>query len=663
MIRRRSVYALVILFGAVILVLAYGGIESSRKNMLKLLQQEGASIMQALMTSARNNLAASTIFEEAATDRLVDISSLLGDLLNQGDRSIDSLASWQRRFQLERIDLVVDSNKIVASSDIKIVGTPVTGDSDLISVLDSVATDNRRMAVAPPMPSALPQDDYTFLALRTRHGVMLITAKARKLTDYQQSLGIGFVVRQLGGQPGIDYVVLQSSSGIVLASRDVQRLMAIEADTFLTNALESEDIATRIYEFQGKRDLEVVRSFKSDLLPSGILRIGMSLDVYDQLYSSSLKQLGIISIVLFVLGIVGSYAATSIKKLQVVEGSLEQLQSITDEIVQSLEAGVVAIDRGGLLTLFNPRAERLFGKTSKAIIGKHYSTVFPDDLLSLQKIEQQPDQVRRGEIRFSPTPGDLRHLLISTVPIYGRQETYSGAVALVYDLTEIRKLEENARAAERLSELGSLAAGVAHEIRNPLNAISIATQRLASEFTPADDVDEYRSFLKTISEEIARLNTIIKDFLSLARAGHVAKVLVDLREYLDDILSLARLETEKQGITIEMDIDPGMTVNLDKLEMKKVFLNLIKNAEQAISDSGKISFRAAKLASGLTAIDISNSGASIPPDVSSKMWQPYFTTRKDGTGLGLAICRRIVADHGGTIELLEGSPTTFRIVV
>ncbi|MCX6830754.1 MAG: ATP-binding protein [candidate division Zixibacteria bacterium] len=650
MIRRRAILALTILFGGIILILAYSGIESSRKNMLRLLRQEGESLMQALVTSARNNLASSTIVEEAATERLVDISTLLGALLNGSATGIDALGDWQKRYRLERIDLVDGSCRISASSVRESVGDTVSGDPDMLAVLDSVLLESRSLAVARPMPSALPQDDYTYLALRTKRGVMLLSAKVKKLTDYQEWLGIGFVLRQLGDQPGIDYVVLQSSSGIVLASRSIQQMVAVEADSFLADALESEQTTSRIYNFEGRRLLEVVRAFKSDVLPSGLLRLGMSLDVYDQLYAGSLKQLAILSLVLFVLGIVGSYAATSFKRLQVAEVNLEQLQSVTDEIVQSLEAGVVAVNREGMITIFNPQAERLFAKSAAAIMNQPYRSIFADDLLSLGKIESRSQQAHRGEVRYSSTPTQLRHLLVSSVPICGKDNTYSGAVALVYDLTEIKQLEENARAAERLTELGSLAAGVAHEIRNPLNAISIATQRLRSEFEPNTNAAEYQSFLRTIAEEIDRLNTIIKDFLSLARSGHIEKVLVDLQGYFDDIVTLARLESEKQHIAIAVDIEPGLTaVRLDRQEMKKVFLNLIKNAVQAIDTHGTIGITAWKQSSGQVAIDISNSGQPITPDVRDRIWQPYFTTRKDGTGLGLAICRRIIADHGGTI--------------
>jgi PAS domain S-box-containing protein len=663
MIRRRAILALTILFGGIILILAYGGIESSRKNMLRLLRQEGESLMQALVTSARNNLASSAIVEEAATERLIDISTLLGTLLNGSAASTDSLGDWQKEYRLERIDLVDGLCRISASSVHESVADTVSGDPNMLAVLDSVLLESRTMAVSRPMPSALPQDDYTYLALRTKRGVMLLSAKVKKLTDYQEWLGIGFVVRQLGEQPGIDYVVLQSANGIVLASRNIQQMVAIEADSFLTDALESEQTTSRVYSFEGRRLLEVVRAFKSDVLPSGVLRLGMSLDVYDQLYASSLRQLAILSLVLFVLGIVGSYAATSFKRLQVAEVNLEQLQSVTDEIVQSLEAGVVAVNREGIITIFNPQAERLFAKSAAAILNQPYRGTFAEDLLALDKIESHSQETYRGEVRYSSTPTQLRHLLVSSVPICGKDNTYSGAVALVYDLTEIRRLEENARAAERLTELGSLAAGVAHEIRNPLNAISIATQRLRSEFEPNTNAAEYQSFLRTIAEEIDRLNTIIKDFLSLARSGNIEKVLVDLRGYIDDIVVLARLESEKQHIAIAVDIEPGLTVDLDRQEVKKVFLNLIKNAVQAIGSQGTIGIAARKQSSGQVVIDITNSGQPIPPDIRDRIWQPYFTTRKDGTGLGLAICRRIIADHGGTIELLEGKPTTFRIVV
>lgn len=663
MIQRRLVLALTAIVGVIILVLAYSGIESSRENMLKLIAQEGESMMQALVTSAGNNLSASTIVEEISSSRLAEIAELMGQILDGNPRPADSLGVWERRYQCRQIIVVNNEREIVASSWPEAAGTAIADSSVQAVVVDSVLSGDRYFAIAAPLPSALPRDDEIYVAVRVKAGALLITAPARKLYDYQESLGIGFVVRKMGGQKAIDYVVLQNDSGIVLASRDIGRMMAIQADPFLAGAMEHEEIVHRLYEFEDREVLEVVRSFKSDVMPSGLLRIGMALDAYHELYADSLKQLAILSAVLFALGVVGAYAATSLKRLQVTTGSLEQLRSLTDEIVQSLEAAVVAVNEQGRITVFNPQAEKLFGKTAKALTGQAYSDAFPDDALVLTRISTDVTQRFRGELQYQQSQGDQRQLLVSSTPIVSAEGRYSGAVALAYDLTELKKLEENARAAERLSELGTLAAGVAHEIRNPLNAIAIATQRLRLEFKPTENQAEYSGFLKTIGEEIDRLNSIIKDFLSLARGQRLGKVLVDLQDFVNEIVVLARLEAEKRGIEIRTEIAPGLKASIDQAEMKKVFHNLIQNALQSFRGAGDITIRGKRADANRAQIEISNSGEPIVPEVRARIFQPYFTTRADGTGLGLAICRRIVADHGGTIELLEGEPTTFRIVV
>lgn len=661
--RRRAVVVLSILFGAIILVLAYIGIESSRENMLELIRQEGKSLMQALVTSAGNNLAASAIVEEAAAEHLVDVGQLLASLYTARPDSDDSLAVWERRFELDRIDVVEDGRRIAASSWPEMTGDTLEGIPAMRAVVDTLAGGRKSMAISVPLPVALPAERSFYLAIEIPRGILLLSAPIRQLTDYQQSLGIGFVVRQLGGQDVVEYVVLQSEEGIVLSSRQIDRLIAIEADPFLKAVLEHEETVTRQYKFEGTEVLEVVRSFRSDVMPSGLFRIGMSLESYHQLSADSLTQLVILSIVLFILGSVGSYAATSTRKLRATTGSLQELQSLTDEIIDSMEAAVVATDSRGRIKLFNPQAERLLQQAARGVEGKAYSEVFAEDELFLGKLHAEKSRLRRDEVSIDGPEGERLTLLVSASPLLDSAGRFSGAVALAYDITEMKRLEEHARAAERLSELGSLAAGVAHEVRNPLNAISIATQRLRLEFEPSQNRDEYQRFLRTIAQEIERLNSIIKDFLSLARSGGVKKVLVDLQDYIVEVLQLVRLEAENQRIVIRLDIEPGLRARLDTAEMKKVFLNLIQNALQSTPSGGDIIIRGRSTQDERTRIDIVNSGEAIPSDVRAKVFQPYFTTRPDGTGLGLAISRRIVTNHGGTLELLEGEPTTFRIVV
>lgn len=663
LLRRRTVLILVILFGGAILTLAYSGIRSSGNNMIEMLRAEGHSLLKSLIVSAQNNVAASSIVEEATSDHLVDLTATLGTILDQNSGFLDSLGVLQRRYRLERVDVVDEESSIIASAWPETIGDIVNEEDDLYTVLDSVLAGKVEMAVETPVPSLLTRAGYVNTAVRTEAGILLMQAETKKLTDYQRSLGIGFLVRQLGRQQGVDYVVLQSDSGIVLASRNVDSMVAIEADTFLSNAVEHGQIVDRITGFGGEETLEVVRAFRSDVLPSGLFRLGISLESYHRLYRGSLTQLAILSAVLFVLGIVGSYAAVSSRRLQTTTTDLEQLRTLTNEIIESAETAIIATDRRGRITLFNPQAEKMFLLSSRAVVGQTYQSVFPNDDLRLGKLAANTSAVQRGEIALKRPGETSMQALVSSTPIHGPDGAYSGTVALVYDLTEIKRLEEAARTSERLSELGNLAAGVAHEIRNPLNSISIAAQRLSHEFTPMEKSDEYAAFLKTITGEIERLNTIIKDFLALARGGKVEKVLVDLDNYLSDIAALVGLEADQRDISVSVDVESGLQTDIDKLEMKKVVVNLLKNAIEAAPPQGSVSVCARAADSGKVFIEISNSGKIIPEDIRHKIFQPYFTTKNEGTGLGLAICHRIVADHGGRLELLDREPTTFRITV
>lgn len=661
--RRRAILILIILFGGAILILAYSGIHSSRKNMLQLLTSEGRSLLQSLIVSAQNNVAASAIVEQATSDHLMDIATTLGTVLDQNRSFLDSLDVLQRRYRLGRIDVVNAKGNVIASSWSETIGSQIGKDDDFYEVMDSVQSGRTETAIATPTPSLLSRADFVKVAVRIRSGVLLLEAETKKLTDYQRSLGIGFLVRQLGRQQGVAYVALQSDSGIVLGSRDIGWMVAIEADTFLTNAAEHGQMVNRIYDFHGTDVLEVVRAFRSDALPSGIFRLGMSLESYDRLYHSSLKQLAILSVVLFVLGIVGSYAAVSSRRLQLAATDLEQLKTLTNEIIDSVETAIVATDHAGYITIFNPQAESLFSFSARAVLGQPYLSVFKKDEIFLDEMARAASSVKRGEITLKSTGDEFKHLLVSASPILDIEGAYTGSVSLVYDLSEMKRLEEAARTSERLSELGNLAAGVAHEIRNPLNAISIAAQRLHHEFTPSENVDEYTGFLKTITAEIERLNVIIKDFLALARGGRIQKVLVDLDEYLTDIVALVSLEAGQKMVAVKVAVERELKAEIDKLEMNKVIVNLLKNAIEAADPGGSVEINARAAESGKVDIEISNSGKPIPEEIRRKIFQPYFTTKSEGTGLGLAICHRIVADHGGRLELLDREPTTFRITV
>jgi signal transduction histidine kinase len=228
-----------------------------------------------------------------------------------------------------------------------------------------------------------------------------------------------------------------------------------------------------------------------------------------------------------------------------------------------------------------------------------------------------------------------------------------GMAAIFYTqhrhLAEMGTLEAEMERRERLSTLGNMAAAVAHEIRNPLNAVSMGLQRLQVEFQPAEG-EEYRGLLDLVQGEVRRLNAIVEDFLSLARPLALKPEPIAVPALLDEALLLVDGEARAAGITIESEV-PGELPPLeaDRDRIKQVLLNLVLNALQAMPAGGKLTL-GARASGGAVTLSVTDSGSGIPPEVLPRLFEPYVTTKAKGLGLGLAIARRIVEAHGGRIE-------------
>jgi signal transduction histidine kinase len=228
-------------------------------------------------------------------------------------------------------------------------------------------------------------------------------------------------------------------------------------------------------------------------------------------------------------------------------------------------------------------------------------------------------------------------------------------------LRDVTALEAEMERGERLATVGNMAAAVAHELRNPLNAVSMGIQRLRVEFEPAPRA-EYVRMVDLIQGEVRRLNTIVEEFLSLARPMSLKREPIVVAALLDEVLGLVESETSRAGITVAREIPAGLpVVHADRDRIKQVLLNLVLNAIQAMPSGGSLVLGAAA-ADGRLTVTVTDTGSGIAPELLSKVFEPYVTTKTKGLGLGLAIARRIVEAHGGGIEVESepGRPTSFR---
>ncbi|MEW5803330.1 MAG: ATP-binding protein [bacterium] len=226
---------------------------------------------------------------------------------------------------------------------------------------------------------------------------------------------------------------------------------------------------------------------------------------------------------------------------------------------------------------------------------------------------------------------------------------------------DLRKTQEQLIQSSRLSALGQLAAGVAHEIRNPLTSIRILIHALMEKLSPEDI---RREDIEVIENEIERINQIIKQFLDFARPRKPKMEGVDINKLILDTLLLLSHELMEQEVYIEKELLPLPCLPADREQIRQIFLNLILNAVQAMPGGGRLKVSTAQKDS-LVIVSFQDEGKGIPDDIKEKLFEPFFTTKEEGIGLGLSITRRIVEDHRGKIEVesAEGEGTTFSIML
>jgi signal transduction histidine kinase len=218
-------------------------------------------------------------------------------------------------------------------------------------------------------------------------------------------------------------------------------------------------------------------------------------------------------------------------------------------------------------------------------------------------------------------------------------------------LQEVKTLEIEVLHRERLSALGNMAATVAHEIRNPLNAISMGLQRLKVEFQPTDDQEDYSRLTELMLGEVHRLNSIVEQFLSLARPLEIKPEALRIQDVLNELATLVEGEAQQSKVQIRVVAPPNLPpLKADREYLRQTLLNLILNSLQAMPEGGTLTLKA-NTSNGNFLISVTDTGIGIAPGNRRRIFEPYFTTKTKGAGLGLAIARRIVEAHGGTITV------------
>ena len=346
---------------------------------------------------------------------------------------------------------------------------------------------------------------------------------------------------------------------------------------------------------------------------------------------------------------------------------LAQERGFLETIFQTIHEGVVVIDNEGRLLYANHAAEKLAGFDYARTKGRSIVRILRDwdweHLLEVPASESGWARMVTREIEVSYP--EHRFISVYAVPLNEDGWVEKGVLVILRDVTRDRRQEATTLESERSNAIKLLAAGVAHEIGNPLNALNIHLQLLARELSglPDGTREPLADLVGVARTEVERLDTIIRQFLRALRPTQPVLHPEQPTDVLQETLALLKTEFENRRISVSVDITETIpTVQLDRSQIKQVFFNLIKNALEAMPDSGTLRI---VVSAGDVYVDIAfiDTGKGIAPEELQRIFEPYHTTKRTGTGLGLMIVQRIIDEHGGEIELSSkpGAGTCFKV--
>lgn len=348
-------------------------------------------------------------------------------------------------------------------------------------------------------------------------------------------------------------------------------------------------------------------------------------------------------------GLLGEEIRKTRQRAKAREADLQQLETFHKQVVDNIPSGILTADTRGRLSLINDTACAILGVRREEAAGKPLEKVLGGLTLSDSSGESP---LPRSETFFRRADGAEIFLGFSASPMKDPEGKVIGRVVIFQDLTPVKQMEERVRIADRLAGVGELAAGLAHEIRNPLASIAGSSQMLRE--TPELQEDT-RTLLDIIERESTRLNGLISDFLAYTGPSLRNVGPVDLADLIGEVVEAVRTgEAREKGVEVEKPVLTDLFVDGDAEQLKQVLWNLVRNAVQATPPGGHVRvdlFTERRLAERYAVMTVNDTGKGIDPAITAKIFNPFFTTKEGGTGLGLAISQRIVQVHKGFIEV------------
>jgi two-component system sensor histidine kinase HydH len=495
-------------------------------------------------------------------------------------------------------------------------------------------------------------------------------------------------------QPDIVHLMVIEDTGKVVAHSYPDQIGAIyAAELDLKKISHSNELQWRqISQPDGKNVFEIYRKFIPSGPPRGMMRrhmrmmgrqsqprrqenenisdsaqiifVGLDMSSIEEAHKDDVRHAVIMGTILLLVGFTGFTLLFLLQSYRATRASLSRIKAFSDNVVENVPIGLLALDHQGKIAAFNNGAESILQLSAPQVLGQEADRIIPPQLLDeINQSKNQADVIEK-EIECKTADGKIVPLEIGASSLKDENDVFLGNVLLFKDLTEVRALRREVARSQRLASVGRLAAGVAHEIRNPLSSIKGFATYFKERYPDRPDDQQTADIM---IQEVDRLNRVVGQLLEFARPISIKRQPISLQTLLKDSIRLIEDRAAEKNISILTRNDAGIdAVWGDPDRINQILLNLYLNAIDSMQNGGELRVQLSSEGdSQEICIKVSDTGCGINPEHLSKVFDPYFTTKSTGTGLGLAIAHNIVETMDGRIKVESHKKrgTTFTVTL
>lgn len=615
------------------------------------MQEQSHTLLESMIISSKNAIKSYNQIKEEINERLLNNAFLIKYLYEKGNLTNSDLRKISEENNLFRIVIFNNKGKriLISHPPSLFENTFQNKSKEILKEIFLGETDTLLIGIRETQN----KDYFRYVvAIATKnHDAVVVNIDAQKFIELRNELGFGPLLKEFVKHNNIKYVAFQNENGILAAAGVVNEFDDISSSEFLSDAYKNNIFSSRIFSNGSEEFYETAHPVIVDSNKIGLLRLGLSTEPIKNINNKIFKRTIIMSLILLLFGITTFSFLFTKQNFDKLALKFRAIEYYFKRIFDSVSDAIIIINNDNKIETINDAALQVFESKNLIELRNKYDILFSELISSNFSLVEKEIAINEKE----------KSLIISKSIFIDETKNHK-VIFIIRDITIQKMVEKQQFRNQQLLALGELSSSVAHEIRNPLNAIATITQQIGKDFSVKENENDFKELTTLVYHEVKRINEIIENFLKFARPLPLKPTKFLLNDFFPQLESQYKSILNKKNISYSLEGNVELEVVWDQVQMKQVFINLFENSIDAINENGSINIKI-EHSNDLIDISFSDSGRGIPSDIIDKIFNIYFTTKSKGNGIGLSIVQKIISEHNGFVFVSSkvGMGTTFKL--